>query len=717
MTQTAAAVPNASPSTAPAGWLSVARAAMILGRSQRSVQTACRAGRLRAILAGGDAQAWYIDPASRQEFRIARGDDGPGPAAPDSCLSALSEVKRQAVYERHLMVQGFLDAAAARPRGTNLCAFRDTWLAGWNQKNPGLRTSLRTLARLVRIYKEEGIRGLVDERQGCRASQATPEAVEFLVGCWLQEDRPTIRSVYEQAQALAPQFGWVLPSYRHALRILRRHVRPAVGALGRDPRGYRDRMDMLVSRDWSKVAAMELWVADHRQLDVWVPRQGEDGRWTWHRPWLTALLDARSWYPVAWTLAWDSPDANRVLGTLIRAVREHGQPEWIYLDNGKDFRADRIAGGRREVVGDPADRTRAESILGRLGIEVVWAIPYNARAKVIENWFRAAVAEKFDRTWSTYCASTTQDRPERLRHLNPADMAAKGLTIEAVRAALARWINDDYALLECPVKASRGYSTLRAFRHLRRPDFVERRPCDDTLKFLLLPSKPLTVTQKGVKISEFNQTYWSPALEDLRGASGRDDARKVIVRYDPGDPSKIWVFDRRGRFLAVAEPYIGAGLHPLARAGTEEDRERLGRAMELKGQIRKADAASVRYYRGVAQKFAPALERQIQARSDLGLHDDDAQVPAAPAPVILSAGEADRAAAAGTLFSEKYGRRRDVEDVGQVMALRVAAGLESRAAREGGARGRVPSALELVARRTAATYLKESENGTGRDTA
>lgn len=652
-------LPSTAP--APAGWLPAGRAAAILGVTPRAVQRWARAGELKAVLVReeGGAAAWYVDPSCKPALRIATGDLAPLAPAPrieGELVAGLSDRKRQALYAKHRLVEEYLAALDARPADMQVVEFQTAWLRAWNTATPREATSERTLRRLLRLYKQGGLTALVDQRHNADAGATSPEALDFAAGLWLQQHRPSLAVVYQQTAAWGARLGWVLPSYGHFCRRLRKMVDPKVAALGRDPATYRNRMQLVLRRDWSKVKAMELWVADHRQLDIWVPRQDSDGRWTWNRPWLTAFIDTRSWYPVAWTLAWDSPDSDRVMATFARGVRAHGKPGWLYLDNGKDFRARKFAGGRPRglVEGDAV-----APMLSIMEVDVVWADPYNARAKVIENWFGRALSQHFDKNWATYCGPKPEERPERLKGASAAEAGQAGLTLDVVRQSLSDWIESDYAVMESPVSASRGYSTLRAFRHLRSPDFVRVTPGDEALAMLLLKSRPLTVRATGIEIREFNQTYWAAEIEHLRGASGNDESKKVHVRYDPGDPSRIWVFNKQDGFLCVATPYLGAGMHPLARAGTAEDQARLSDALAAQRRADKEVRERLAAYRQAAARHAPGLAREWAAHHALNLHEIAEPAPE-PQAIIKLTPDLQRAVAAGHEHRLEEARKHEI---------------------------------------------------------
>ena len=455
-----------------------------------------------------------------------------------------------------------------------------------------------------------------------------------------------------------------MPALRTVRDWVRRRVDPKILACGRDRRRFRDRCLPHIRRDWSGVPAMGCWVGDHRVLDIWVPREVVDDdpdrtgrrrrRWTWARPWLTMYLDARSWRPVAWGLRFASPDANQVMSVFCRGVETHGKPGHVYLDNGKDFRARRFAGGRKGMI--PADQV--EPILTMLDIGVTWAMPYNAKAKVIEPFFRF-MSERFDRTFDTYLGNTHDKRPEPAKALRgrAEEFAAGGLTIESVTEALGRWIEEDYCRRESPAAAAKPLSADEAFLQLRDPAFRAVRPAAQDLALLLMPSKPVVITQNGIWCLAHGRHYWAEELEPRRCCSGRDPDRKVVYRWREDDDSQISVFDARtGRFLAIATPYVGEGIPALAERGTEAS-VRLGEAIAFQRShgrgLRRVTKALQR------QSHELLLEAQRAGAEAAGRLDaPNGAPPPAPATTISLLGEISRAADAGRQAAE---RRQDDE--------------------------------------------------------
>jgi putative transposase len=351
--------------------------------------------------------------------------------------------------------------------------------------------------------------------------------------------------------------------------------------------------------------------------------------------------------------------------TFIQGVIDHGQPGACYLDNGKDFRMYRFSGGRQRPSrkGEPiVAEKHVAGMLSLLEVDVHFAAPYNAKAKVIEPWFKI-VAENFDKRWPTYCGNKPERRPERFKALNnkAREMAEAGYTLEAFSQAFAQWVTGDYGLRPSPAEAAGGLSPERAFMELRAPDFQPARPSLETLCLLLMPSQRVRVEPNGVWVAPFGQHYDSPALEDRRCGSGRDLRRKVTYRWMSQDPSKVYLFDALSdKFVCVATPFIGSAIHPLAPADSD-DAKRLAATMALRNGLAKRMNKKVRELRGAANA---RLLAGAQAAGMLGILDDPTTILPAPAPVIRIAGKTEQlqlAAIAGKAAEARAAATADAE--------------------------------------------------------
>jgi len=777
MTHAAAQIiaPSATPQ-APARWFTVNEAAGVLGLTASRVRQMCRAGELtaRQELSPSGSGEWTIDPDCRPALRIAAG--GQLIAAPaDDPLSGLTAAKRAVIHRRYQAVRELQAALDARPAALGADEFLRLWAAAWSVRRqmagePGVSAS--TLYNWQRRFRSGGIAGLIDRRRYAGPIAAVgEEAWSAFCGLYLDQAAPHIPRLWERVAALAAGHPgdqqWAWPGLRTIQRWVAQKLPAPLLAAGRDPKRFRDRCLPWISRDWSGVPAMGCWVGDHRQLDVLWPRlvvaekKGVKSlAWKWYRPWLTGWLDARSWFLPAWDMRFASPDGQQTMGSFIRGVARHGQPEAVYIDNGKDFRMGRFAGGRRGRAGfQPAGQIVAEKhvkpILQMLGIEAYFATPYNAKAKVIEPWFKL-MAEWFDKTWPTYCGRSPGHRPERLdkffRHgggesaeayargvlgeaysrvmllADPLDQDRRDeLTIGPLKAAFERWLTDDYALRQSPCQWAGGLSAGRAFAELRREGHQVRRPATDTLMLLLMPSVPVCVGPKGVYVRAFGMYYWHQALESRACASGRDLRRKVVYRYDPADSGQIVVYDAQtDRFLCIARPHASNGIPAIVAEGDADNQERLSAAIELQRHMARRYNKEVKGLRQAAGEAVNGLlSSSRSAARALGLLDTGpgaavvASAAPAPAAQIIYSANHDLASRALARVRADRASEREASQLAALAATGTdGSDAETRRRRDAGIRERqqpLPSSLSLLRGCDDDTEEADGSPSTGRE--
>jgi putative transposase len=660
----------------PAGWLGLDRVESILGKSRRAVQLACQQGALRAEIHQGQ---YWVDPECHPALRIATGRVEPAPAAAGSALAAMPQQRRAAMFGTHQRIEAYLRDLQDKPADMSVAEHMGLFVDLWNAAHADRRVSVRTMYRQLAAYRQGGIESLADSRGGARnGSEFDPLAQQFILGLYARESHLSLNRIYQLAQMEASRRDWQLPALRTVQRWMQKRVGAKALAAGQDPKAFHNRMVPHISRDWSQVAAMELWIADHRQLDVMVPRWITDAKGRravkFYRPWLTMWIDARSWMPVGWIMDFDAPDSNRVFAAFIQAVMRYGVPANVMLDNGKDFRSQEFAGGRswkknfemrdgrvRRIGRDELliDDKTITPLLATLGITAHWAMPYNARAKIIENWF-GLMSRQFDRTWSTWCGNKPERRPEVMKKLK-AELAADKIDLPGIRAAFDRWVMDDYALGKCPSSACEGYSPMRALAELRGDKYATVRPSDQALALLLGRwHKRIRIEASGLWVHAFGDHYWcdgNDEFERRRAASGNDVALHVTYRYMPNDPSVVWAFDFiTDRFLFALSP-VGR-CHPLA--DDEDQRAMLAGQIAKQRRLERDTRAFVREHSRVATNIL--LESHEQAAGAAGLLDDPRTIhQPQPAIKLLEAGEIDRAATAGQIEAGRQRRRERFE--------------------------------------------------------
>ncbi|MGN6185062.1 MAG: Mu transposase C-terminal domain-containing protein [Thermoanaerobaculia bacterium] len=310
-----------------------------------------------------------------------------------------------------------------------------------------------------------------------------------------------------------------------------------------------------VVRDPNTLAAYHTIQADHRQIDVPVRcdkgcevcstthrRKGKKPRG--HFPIWTVYYDIRSRRVLGSELSIDTPTSRTVLAVFYRVVDEYGVPCRLYIDNGADFRkayGKRLRRkGMQQWDGPSEEALRAQFV--QLGVEVTYAIPYNAQAKPIERMLRT-FRHQFDEDFEAY----------RGQHGEKSELAQELL----FRPDELPAISDMRYLLELQIEKYNATAHSGRAMDDRSPDEVFYDPeirlprRVPNAAFAYLAFEPLKggriVGRTGVR--EQGRWYRLSSLRQHLNYYGE----RVSVRINPNDERRAMLFDwRTGQVICEA---------------------------------------------------------------------------------------------------------------------------------------------------------------------
>lgn len=246
-----------------------------------------------------------------------------------------------------------------------------------------------------------------------REMAVTDEQFQVFWNYWANDSKPSLRRCWERTRGTFLLRGENVDSFPCASSFGRRLVRdipaPSRYLVREGTTRWRSKYGYHVFRDYSKTLAGAFWCSDHAQVDVAV--MCPDGRVRF--PWVTSWVDVKTYKWLGWHHHWENPNSDHIALAFLNASERYGIPADISIDNGKDYLARDIAGGRTKVRAESLDAPRL-SIMDQLSIKVHFAKPYNARAKIIERRFRE-MNESFSRFCPGYRGPHIMAKPESLR--------------------------------------------------------------------------------------------------------------------------------------------------------------------------------------------------------------------------------------------------------------------------------------------------------------
>jgi putative transposase len=220
--------------------------------------------------------------------------------------------------------------------------------------------------------------------------------------------------------------GWAWPSYPTITRRWNALDEGERVTLRHGAEAAAKRLAAPAMRDKTSLGALEEVSLDGRTLDVF--SDFGDGRAV--RPTMLVLVDVASGKVMGWELA-PSENAVATVRLIKGACARFGIFDRLYTDNGSAFAGHLVAGGnvhRFRNAGSTA--MQPPGICQHLGIELRFALPGNAQAKIAERTFAALSRVVDDRP--EFSGAHAGHRPGE----TPADPVA--VPVETLRAVLAR---------------------------------------------------------------------------------------------------------------------------------------------------------------------------------------------------------------------------------------------------------------------------------------
>lgn len=299
-----------------------------------------------------------------------------------------------------------------------------------------------------------------------------------------------------------------------------------------------DKVEPYIKRDTSLLEVGNILVADGHKLafNVINPFTGKPTRAT-----LVGFLDWKSTALVGYEIMLEG-NTQCIASALRNAIINLDMiPKIVYQDNGRAFRA--------KYFND--DRGFSElgfnGLYSKLGIETVFARPYNARAKVIERFFKE-FQEGFEKLLPSYVGSNIQNKPaymmrnEKLHKQLHNDFVP---TLDETIKMIDMWLNFKNSQ-PCPNAPDK---TIAEILESRKRQNIDINLLDD----LMLATEVKTIQRNGIRF--LNCDYFDERLYGFKS--------KVLIKYNLFDLTSIKVYTTKGEYLCTAGRVTET--HPMAK--------------------------------------------------------------------------------------------------------------------------------------------------------
>ena len=345
-----------------------------------------------------------------------------------------------------------------------------------------------------------------------------------------------------------------------------------------------DKVEPYIKRDASLLEVGDILVADGHKLAFKVinPFTGKPCRAT-----LVGFLDWKSTALVGYEIMLEE-NTQCVASALRNAIINLDMiPKVVYQDNGRAFRA--------KYFTDDKGFTELgfQGLYSKLGIETVFARPYNARAKVIERFFKE-FQEGFEKLLPSYIGSSIANKPA---YMMRNEKFHKNLhneyipTIEETIKMIDMWLSFKNSQ-PCPNAPDKTIVEVLSERKRQNIDI-------NILDDLMLATEVKTIQRNGIRF--LNCDYFDERLYGFKS--------KVLIKYNLFDLTSIKVYTTKGEYLCTAERVTET--HPMAKLlGDVKDFEDYKQKIVRQRQLKKKTVESVKKY--LKTEDIKLLETQVE---------------------------------------------------------------------------------------------------------
>lgn len=349
-----------------------------------------------------------------------------------------------------------------------------------------------------------------------------------------------------------------------------------------------DKVEPYIKRDASLLEVGDILVADGHKLNFQVinPFTGKPCRAT-----LVGFLDWKSTALVGYEIMLEE-NTQCIASALRNAIINLDMiPKVIYQDNGRAFRA-------KYFTDDKGfNELGFNGLYSKLGIQTVFARPYNARAKVIERFFKE-FQEGFERLLPSFTGSSIANKPVYLMRNEKFHSKLHNDFVPTVDETI-KMIDMWLSFKNSQPCSNASDKTIQEVLDERQKQNIDINLLDD----LMLATEIKTIQRNGIRFLGCN--YFDERLYGFKS--------KVLIKYNMFDLTKIKVFTVKCEYLCTAERVTE--IHPMAKIfGTVEDLEDFKQKIEKQKALKRRTINSVKKYLPVENvKF---LEIQLSSHPE-----------------------------------------------------------------------------------------------------
>lgn len=541
-------------------YISVKETSNLLGFHERTIRSKVERGEIKArklngsVGRGGKKLEILLESLPEQAQAAYHNKNGESLPVINTEIAFATKKQKEAGDTKSRCIREFkiFKKECIRNGITKECDIKSMFMEKWNKENPNFQRTVKSLYDWLKESPSGKSEKLIDKRGGYNRGKTSIDKYlqKYFLSLYLQQTKTPFEVCYRFTQIEASKRGIYCPTQKAFKRLLN-NMNPSIITLAREgKKAFEDKCMPTMQRDYSKLLPNDIWVADHHLWDIFVRVPDGKGGWKAIRPWGSYWMDMRTRKVMCGFIREESPNSDVVLLSFGIAVEKYGIPKRVYLDNGKDYKARDLfyPGGHKskqdvnneKIITDGISEKElvnvCNSLAAHLGLDVTYAIPYNARAKSIERMFNT-FENNLGKLYPSYAGSNAKNRPEDLKNLDVMNM----ITLDEFIQHHDKFVNKIYASSPHKGDSMDNKSPDYWYEHI---EFTRRIMSSEALYFTLMRSPgSRTVQKEGIK---FNNAWY------LNANYQNYVDRKVLVRYNPINPEILYIFDTEENFLFTA---------------------------------------------------------------------------------------------------------------------------------------------------------------------
>lgn len=415
----------------------------------------------------------------------------------------------------------------------------------------------------------------------------------------------TIEMLYSKLEQVAQARGWEYPSYQTIARYINYLMEDQRGKnahflAAKGTREYKNKAMVKRLRDTGALPVMGLVQGDEHTFDCWVQYKFPNGKVRAIKPKLVAWIDTRTRVLMG-DLICLQPNSQVLKQSLLKLIYNWGVPQWLLIDNGKDYTAEPMTGRKRteRVCFD----NEVKGFYRSIGIQDdMRSLPYQPWSKAQIERFFGTVCGMFTKWLWSYTGTLTGSKTAGKIKKDIPRMLERGelLTMEEFTELWQKWLAEVYH--------KRPHSGLKRQREKftapidlfanAEERYIKPAPPKSYATILMMKAEQALVRNIGIR--KFGHEYMAQELCDYIG-------EKVDIKWDQEDVTRIYVYTKDGKKICEAVSQELLLIAPKVQQKALEEHMKMQKR-QLKGDVERLKQYTTPFEQRQAQDSEPTKE-------------------------------------------------------------------------------------------------------------